>query len=70
MSITMTVMKEGDECQLFADKIPDDMKAKFGYTADPVTFTRRALWSADPGKPMLSLPLDVAKRMAEEILKL
>lgn len=68
--ITMTVMKDGDECQFYADVFVDGNKAKFADTANPVTFTRRALFTKDSGKPMLVLPLDVAKEMAEKILKL
>lgn len=70
MSITITVMKKGDDCQLFADMFPDGPKAKFGYAAAPVVFTRRALFTTDPGEPMLYLPLEEAKKMAREIFEL
>ncbi|MEE8207661.1 MAG: hypothetical protein V3T88_01695 [Nitrosomonadaceae bacterium] len=67
--IIMTVMKDGNDCQFYADIFPVK-DSKFCQTANPVTFTRRALFTKDPGKPMLVLPLDVAKKMAEGILKL
>ena len=70
MNLTMTVMKEGDDCQFFADEFSDDPKCKIGDTANPVTFSRRYLFGTDKGIPMLSLPLEQAKKMAEEILKL
>lgn len=69
--ITMTVMKDGDDCQFYADVFPTGRSAsKLCRTAKPVTFTRRALFGTDPGRPMLVLPLDAAKMMAESILKL
>lgn len=67
--IAMTVMKDGDECQFYADIFPAK-DSKFCQTANPVTFTRRAMFAQDPGEPMLVLSLDAAKKMAESILKL
>ena len=72
MNLTMTVMKEGDDCQFFADEFPTDPKAKFAMSAKPATFIRRAMFTQDSGEygPLLTLPLADAKKMAEEILRL
>lgn len=68
MNITTTVLKENDECQFFVDIfIPD---RKYCMTANPITFSRRHLFSTDPGLPMLVMPLADAKKLAKEILKL
>lgn len=68
MNITITALKENDECHLSADVfIPD---RKYCMTANPVTFSRRYLFGIDAGTPMLVLSLEEAKKMAEEILKL
>ena len=70
--ITMTVMKEGDDCQFFADEFSTEPGAKFCMSAKPATFIRRAPFTQDAGEfgPLLTLPLADAKKMAEEILKL
>ena len=70
MSITITVMKEGDNCQFFADEFPDNPKTKTAKTGQPITYCVRPLFGTYVGPPMLSLPLEQAKKMAEEILKL
>ncbi len=72
MNITMTVMREGDECQLFADEFSTEPGIKFCQSAKPATFIRRPMFQRDTGEfgPLLSLPLADAKKMAEEILKL
>lgn len=72
MNITMTIMKQNDNCQFFADVFSDDPKVKFGMSAKPVTFLRRPLFVRDTGDfgPMLVLSLVDAKKMAEDILKL
>lgn len=70
MNLTMTVMKEGDDCQFFADEFPTDPKTRFAMTANPITFSRRYLFNTDAGKPMLTLSLEQAKKMAKEILAL
>ena len=68
MNITVTTLKEGDECHLFADIfIPD---RKYCMTANPVTFSRRYLFNKDTRDPILVMSLEDAKKMAEEILKL
>lgn len=68
MNLTTMVLKEDDECHIFADVfIPD---RKYCMTANPITFSRRFLFGTDRGDPMLIMPLEDAKRMAEEILKL
>lgn len=68
MNITITALKEDNECHLFADVfIPD---RKYCMTANPVTFSRRFLFGTDRGEPMLVMSLEDAKKMAEEILKL
>lgn len=71
MNLTMTVMKKGDSCQFFADEFLDDL-SKFCMSAKPATFIRRATFTQDSGDygPLLTLPLEQAKKMAEEILKL
>lgn len=71
MDITMTVIREGDDCQIFADVFPDE-PSRFCESAKPVTFMRRPVFQCDTGKfgPMLTIPLEDAKKMAEEILKL
>lgn len=68
-NITMTVVREQDDCQFFADMIPGG-GGKFVMTAKPVVFSRRSIFTQDSGDPMLILPLENAKKMAEEILKL
>lgn len=72
MTITMTVMKESDECRIFADEFPTESGAKFCMSAKPATFIRRAAFTQDSGDygPLLTLPLADAKKMAREILKL
>lgn len=72
MNTTMTVMKEGDECQIFADKFPTKPGVKSCQSAKPATFIRRYMFQKDTGKfgPLLTLPLADAKKMAEEILEL
>jgi len=68
MNLTMTVLKEDDTCQFFADIfIPD---RKYCMTANSVTFSRRSLFPIDLGDPMLVMSLEDAKKMAQEILKL
>lgn len=71
MNLTMTVVKEGDDCQFFADKFPTEPE-KFCMSAKPATFIRRAVFTQDSGDfgPLLTLPLDQAKKMAAEILRL
>lgn len=71
MNITITALKEGDECHLFADIFPDG-RSKFCESAKPVTFMRRPMFQRDTGEfgPLLTLPLEDAKKMAKEILKL
>ena len=65
--ITPTVLRKGDECQIFFDKFPEGT-SKFGYTANPLTFTRKATFGTDPGEPTLVLTPGEAKRLAAEIL--
>jgi len=67
MSITMTVMKEGEDCQFFADKF---LERDMVRTANPVTYCSRTAFGTYTGPPMLSLPLEDAKKMAQEILDL
>ena len=68
--ITMTVMKEGDDCQFFADDFPDDPKVKTAKTGQPITYCVRPLFGTYIGPPILSLPLKQAKKMAKEVLAL
>lgn len=70
MNLTMTVMKDGDDCQFFADEFPKS--GKFCMSAKPATFIRRAAFTQDAGDygPLLTLSLEQAKKMAEEILEL
>ncbi|KKN35477.1 hypothetical protein LCGC14_0783290 [marine sediment metagenome] len=72
MSLTMTVLKEGDECQFFADEFPTEPGVKFAMSAKPATFIRRYMFQQDTGDhgPLLTIPLADAKKMAQEILKL
>ena len=60
-------MKQNDSCIFYGDK---DYGDKFAYTANPLTFRKRALFTHDGGVPMFDLPLEDAKAMAHEILKL
>lgn len=68
----MTVLKEGNECQFFADELSADIGDKFCMSAKPATFIRRAIFTQDSGDygPLLVLSLEGAKKMAKEILVL
>lgn len=65
--ITPTALRKKGEVQIFFDKFPGG-NLKFGYTANPLTFTRRALFGTDSGEPTLILTPDEARKLAEEIL--
>ena len=72
MNLTMTVVREGDDCQFFADEFPTELGVKFAMSAKPATFIRRTMFTQDTGDygPLLTLPLADAKKMAREILAL
>lgn len=67
MVLTVTVIREGDKCEFYVDDYIND---KFANTATGLKFARRALFTQDAGKPAFDLPLEDAKEMAREILKL
>lgn len=67
MKLNITVMEKDDKCVFYGDKYPG---LKFAETANPLTFRRRALFTAEIGASMFDLPLEDAKAMAHEILKL
>ena len=71
MSLTMTVVRVDDNCQLFADEFPTE-SGKFCMSAKPATFIQRPPFAQDSGDfgPLLVLSLADAKKMAEEILTL
>lgn len=69
MNINMTVERNGDECQFFADIFPGAPNEPC-FSALPATFAQRRIYAADKGLGLLTLPLKDAKKMAEEILKL
>lgn len=71
MKIAMTVVKKDNECHFFADKFAKESDGDC-LTAGPVTFDKvRFLFEEDgPHNTMLILPLEEAKKMAQEILKL
>lgn len=66
----MTVMKEGDDCKLFADEFRENYHSC--KSANPVTYHTRPVFGNETtiGDPMLTLPLADAKKMATEILAL
>ena len=67
MKLDVTVMKEDDRCVFYVDDFTDK---KFTMTGNPLTFYRRAHFTQDSGEPTFTLPLEDAKEMAREILKL
>ena len=67
--ISLVPVRNGDECQIFADIFPDELKT-LGLSAEPVAFTQRRIYEADRGPGLVSIPLEDAKKFAEEILKL
>ena len=71
MNITMAVFKDGDNCNIFADKFAKE-PTKFSESAKSATFVRRPMFARDTGEfgPLLTIPLADAKKMAEEILAL
>lgn len=70
MQIAMTAQKKNGQCHLFADVVPDNSSpGDLCLTVNAVTFRRTSLY-ATGSDPMLILPLDEAKKMAQEILKL
>lgn len=71
MAITVTVMKEDGRCKFYVDDFENSNPVKkFAQTANPLTFSRRALFTSDIGNEVFDLPLEDAKEMAREILKL
>ncbi len=71
MQIVMTAQRKNGECHLFADVTPDSSNpGDLCLTANPVEFRQTSLFATDGGSPMLVLPLEEAKKMAREILKL
>ena len=73
MALTVTVMRknidEDDKCLFYVDDY-NDPKEKFVLTANPLTFSRRALFTNCKGEQTFSIPFEDAKAMAREILKL
>ncbi len=67
MALTVTPMKADDKCLFFIDDFIND---KFANTVTGLKFYRRALFTKDPGVFAFDLPLEDAKEMAREILKL
>ncbi|GAG89523.1 unnamed protein product [marine sediment metagenome] len=65
----ITVEKENGKCTIYIDEYKEGDR-KYAYTGNPITFTRRALFTQGKGKPAFELPLEDAKEMAREILKL
>ncbi len=69
MNINMTVERDGGECRFFADIFPGAVDEPC-FSALPAAFTQRRIYSVDKESGLLTLPLEDAKKMAEEILKL
>lgn len=71
MKISMAVRKINEECHFYADKFAERSDGDY-FIAGPVTFNKvRSVFEQDgPHNTMLVLPLEEAKKMAQEILEL
>ena len=70
--IKLTAIVKDKTVEIFADKFPEDAKDKFGLTAKPVSFERRALFgqiTGDQSEPVLVVSTEEARRFAKEILR-
>lgn len=71
MKPTVTVMKENGKCSFYIDDFSGlTSTSKYGLVGVPLTFIKKGIFANDAGNPTFALPLEDAKEMAREILKL
>lgn len=65
--IISTAVRNEDKVSIFLDKFPSE-PSKFGYSAKPLTFVRKATFGTDAGEPILTFTREEARGLAAAIL--
>jgi len=71
LKLQVTVLEEAGGCEFYIDDFSElTHSSKYGLVAAPLTFLKKGIFTVDIGSPAFVLPLEDAKEMAREILKL